>query len=516
MRYTRNPALDSRPAPERRRRCCRTPLAQALTLAGSTNPWAGPPRPHRRVLTLLTLTLAALLGLLSACSSGNDSQTEEVPRVTSGESAAFAEPAAEAAEDVVDTAADEMFMSDDMDMEDHSAGDGDHAAPASGDASENALAVETALTPVDLGREIIYRASVAVEADDVTVATREAVAIVGELGGIVFSQTTRGEPQPRAEITFKVLPADFSTALERLAGVGRLVNQSVSADDVTERVVDLASRITTASKSVVRLRDLLDEATDLEDVAEIENSLLRRETTLETLRAQLRTLRDQVDLATITLTITQSPTVLPDTAMVVTAWVSDEAEDPCLGNQDITVEPDSVIYLCLEVENTGASELTDISLRWRNVRLNVDSFEARRGSFDRIEPGELLAATLAVPVEEGRLGGRIATRGLEIRLEAEAVPVDTDGTALTMVRRSSAVWVQARTHDSLPGFADSIGSGAGFLRSILSVALIALGWLVPFLPLMAVLGALGWWLNRRQQHRPAPVTSERDEEATND
>ena len=129
-----------------------------------------------------------------------------------------------------------------------------------------------------------------------------------------------------------MLPGDFSTALERLAGVGKLVDQSISADDVTERVVDLESRISTAETSVARLRRLLEEAVDLEDVAQIEGELLDRETTLEVLRGQLRTLRDQVDLATITLTITQSPTVLPDTGIMAQAWVSDDADDdPCLG-----------------------------------------------------------------------------------------------------------------------------------------------------------------------------------------
>ena len=43
-----------------------------------------------------------------------------------------------------------------------------------------------------------------------------------------------------------MLPDDFSTVLGRLARVGKLVDQSISADDVTERVVDLESRISTA------------------------------------------------------------------------------------------------------------------------------------------------------------------------------------------------------------------------------------------------------------------------------
>ena len=210
------------------------------------------------------------------------------------------------------------------------------------------------------------------------------------------------------------------------------------------------------------MRRLLEEAVKLEDVAQIERELLDRETTLEVLRGQLRTLRGQVDLATITLTIHQSPTVLPDTGILVGAWISDDPDDPCLGTEHFTAEPDSTLYFCLEVENTGASALTDVSVRSRNVRLDVDAFETLQGSFDRIEPGELLVAVLEVPMEAGRLAGRVATRGLEIGLEAEAVPVDAQGAELPEVFGDTYVWVDARTDDSLPGFADSVSDGAGF------------------------------------------------------
>ena len=439
------------------------------------------PRRPSRILALALL--GAVLVLLSACAGDDEADT----------AASLAAPAA------LDEA--EFEMAGAATAEEASE---PTAAPAPTttrlDAGDS-LAVPTALTPADLGREIVYRATISVQADDVTAASNEAVAIVQGLGGIVFSQTTRTEPQPRAEIVFKVLPTDFSTALERLAGVGKLVDQSISADDVTERVVDLESRISTAETSVTRLRRLLEEAVDLEDVAAIERQLLDRETTLEVLRGQLRTLRDQVDLATVTLTITQSPTVPPDTGIEVAAWVSDDADDPCLGAQHLTADPDSTVYLCLEVENPGASTLTDVSVRSLDVRLDIGAFETRQGGFDRIEPGGLLVAVLEIPVEDGRLAGRVATRGLEIRLEAEAVPVDAEGTELPEVSGSTYVWLDSRTDDSLPGFRDSISDGAGFLRSLGGVALVAIGVLIPFLPFVVVIIALVWWRRRRRRAR---------------
>ena len=364
---------------------------------------------------------------------------------------------------------------------------------------DSGLAVPTALTPADLGRDIIYTAEISVQADDVEAASREAVAIVQGLGGIVFSQTTRTEPRPRTEITFKVLPDNFSTALERLSGVGKLVDQSISSDDVTEIIVDLRSRIITAEASVDRLRNFLQQATDLEDVAQLERELLDRETTLERLRGQLRTLQNQVDLATITLAITQSPTVLPDTGIMVTAWVSEDADDPCLGVQNITVEPEARVYLCLEVENTGTSALTDVEVSTRNLRLNLDNFQTTQGRFTRIEANELMAAVLELPIEEGRLAGRVATRGLPVELEVTATPVDFDGTALDEVWGESVVWVAVDTDDALPGFGDSVSDGASGVVAVFSVILIVVGVVLPFLPIIAVIAAVIWWIRRRRQ-----------------
>ena len=441
--------------------------------------------PNYFVLALL----AAFVVLVSACGADASSDSAAVQgRVAAPESAAASADERAAADTMAETQAVGGSSSD------------GEAAPA----RSAALGAPTALTPADFGRDIVYRATITVEVDDVAAASGEAVAIVQGLGGIVFAQTTRTEPEPVAEMTFKVRPGDFAAALEALAGVGELVDQSISSDDVTERVVDLESRITTAEASVVRLRKLLEEAAELEDVALLERELLDRETTLETLRGQLRTLEGQVDLATITLTIYQSPDVLPEAAILVMASVSHNPDDQCLGNQHITVEPDAMVYVCLEVQNLGASTLTDVEISPENVGIDVDSFTALEGSFDRIEPGGLLVASLSEPVVEGRLAGRLATRGLEIGLTVEAVPVDAGGALLEEVSGYASVWVDVVEEGSWPGFFDSVVNGAGALRVIVGVVLIVFGVLVPFLPIFAGVIALIWWRRRRRRSTEAP------------
>ena len=380
-------------------------------------------------------------------------------------------------------------------------------AEATGDGSAGAaLAMSTASIPADYGRDVIYRATISVQAPDVAAATRDAVAIVQGLGGIVFGQEIRTRPAPSSVITFKVLPQDFSTALERLAGVGELVDQQISADDVTERIVDFESRIITAEASVLRLRKFLEEATDLENVALLERELLNRETDLETLRGQLRTLEDQVGLATITLTIFQLPAVVPETGMSVAAWVSTDPDDPCLGSETIVVEPEATVHFCLEIENTGELALADVRVRSETLRLRSDAagptmntFTPIQGNFDRIEPGEWLVATLSEPVTEGRLAGRVAARGLDIVFEVAATPVDPDGAELLDLVDSYWVFVHVEEDDTL-SFPSAIRAGADALVAAARFVAVVVGVLLPFTPVIALVGGLVLWIRRRRRH----------------
>ena len=150
------------------------------------------------------------------------------------------------------------------------AADGESSLPSSKDAGLPAA------TPADLGRDVIYRGTVSVRAPDVEAAACEAVSIVQGLGGFVFGQQVSSSPEPESHLTFKVMPADFMPVLDSLAGVGELVEKRITADDVTERIVDFRSRIATAEASVLRLRGLLQEAPDLENVALIERELVQR------------------------------------------------------------------------------------------------------------------------------------------------------------------------------------------------------------------------------------------------
>ncbi|MDE0187513.1 MAG: DUF4349 domain-containing protein [bacterium] len=359
--------------------------------------------------------------------------------------------AAEAAAEAAVMAAEEAEMA----TEEAMAAEKESDVSSVDDGSAGAVVeLSTANSPAAFGRDVIYRAWVSVEAPDVAAATNQAISVVQGLGGFVFGQQTRSRPSAYSEIVFKVLPEDFSVALARLSQIGELVDQQISADDVTDRIVDLQSRITTAQASVIRLRSFLETATNLENVAFYEGELLIRETDLERLRGQVRTLQDQVALATITLAISQlpdQPIILPNTGLLVTAWMSTGGEDPCLGSKDISVRRDDTVNFCVEVANKGETTLTDVELHSDVLLLDINPFVLERGSFNRIEPGQFLTATLTEEMIKGRLASRIATRGLEILIEATATPGNAAGGALGTISDRTRITVTAQEVIPNPG-----------------------------------------------------------------
>jgi hypothetical protein len=158
-----------------------------------------------------------------------------------------------------------------------------------------------ALLVADPTRAIIYTARLTVAVDDVPAATRQALTIVEQAGGLLFDQDSTLGDDPATTLVVKVPPDALGPTLDSLAGLGEAASRSQQAQDVTAEMVDIDSRVATLEASVARLRGFLDVAETAEELATIESELSIRESELESLQAQQRQLAAQVQLATITV-----------------------------------------------------------------------------------------------------------------------------------------------------------------------------------------------------------------------
>ncbi len=153
-------------------------------------------------------------------------------------------------------------------------------------------------------RSIISKASLTVRVKDVRAAARDAASRAAAAGGLVAAEQTQAQPdQPEnasAVLTLRI-PADrLEQLLGQLAGLGQLVTQDQSADDVTTQVVDVNARLKSQQASVARIRALLAQARTIGEIVAIESELSQREAAVESLAAQSKALADQTSLATVT------------------------------------------------------------------------------------------------------------------------------------------------------------------------------------------------------------------------
>lgn len=351
-----------------------------------------------------------------------------------------------------------------------------------------------AIQPPDIGRDIIFTADLTVAVTDVAAAGDEATSVIQGLGGFLFGQRTTASPEPSSVLTFKVFPEDFSEALSRLAEIGEVRTQNVSADDVTERIVDLESRINTAEASVERLRGFLAEASSIEVIADLENQLLERETQLETLRGQLRTLGDQVSLATIVVTFTEAA-ARPEIRVEATGYRGHDGSGlSCPDRPELRVDEGDDVTLCYEITNVGDTALADLMVRDPVLDIELGDMLVVFGDLEEsLEPGQsvLLAYEL------------VAERDIRTQTTVVATPVDEEGTPLPGREAAStgSFFVDAVDPGGIPGFGEALGESWELLVTLGQILLLVAGSLVPFvwIPILV------WALLRVRKKRKEPT-----------
>ncbi|MFE2513059.1 DUF4349 domain-containing protein [Streptomyces naganishii] len=189
------------------------------------------------------------------------------------------------------------------------------AADGSGSARGGGAAPGSQATgaPKLTASSIIRTASLTVRVKDVPKALEMARTTAENAGGYVGDETTSRDEEGHEEtrVVLRVPSARYDEVLTGLAGTGRLIERTAKAQDVTDQVVDVDSRVKSQRASVARVRALMDKATKLGDVVTLEGELSRREADLEALLAQQASLKDRTSLATITLSLSQNPVTEP-------------------------------------------------------------------------------------------------------------------------------------------------------------------------------------------------------------
>ncbi|KAF4410286.1 MULTISPECIES: DUF4349 domain-containing protein [Streptomyces] len=167
---------------------------------------------------------------------------------------------------------------------------------------------DTRKAPVLAAEHVIRTATITVRVEDVPTAVGEARSAAENAGGYIGDETTDrdGSGHEQSRLVLRVPQQEYDEILEKLAGTGKLIERKVEAKDVTDQVVDVESRLKSQQASVNRVRELMEDATQLSDIVSLEGELSTRQAELEALKAQQASLEERTAMATVTLVLSET------------------------------------------------------------------------------------------------------------------------------------------------------------------------------------------------------------------
>lgn len=180
------------------------------------------------------------------------------------------------------------------------------SAAGTGASQAGSFAENTSLTALPVTQSIIYTASVTVRTVHLTQAAARATQLARAAGGYVSSENTalnRTHPdRSTVSLQLKIPVGAYQAALGALSTqLGARLALSQHAQDVTQTVADVTSRVTSAEAAISQLRSLLRHAGSVGSLLTVQNQINAEESGLESLLARQRALNHETSFATITL-----------------------------------------------------------------------------------------------------------------------------------------------------------------------------------------------------------------------
>lgn len=104
-----------------------------------------------------------------------------------------------------------------------------------------------------------------------------------------------------AYMTVQIPVEKFDDFMEDARGVGKVITESSSSENVTSDVLSLESRIKSEKASLERLESLLDDANSVDEVLSVERAVQERKSNIASLEMQSSSLRNQAAKSTVVI-----------------------------------------------------------------------------------------------------------------------------------------------------------------------------------------------------------------------
>ena len=168
--------------------------------------------------------------------------------------------------------------------------------------------------PVDqIERMVVQDTDMSLLVKDVMVVINSVEKTVVDLGGYMVSKNiNRPEEAATGYITVRVPIEKRESALELFRKMSvRVVSENVYGRDVTDQYVDIEERISTLEKTKAKMQLILDQATKVQDLMNIQTQLNQIQQQIDALKGQQKYLEQTAKLTRITVTLSTDELALP-------------------------------------------------------------------------------------------------------------------------------------------------------------------------------------------------------------
>ncbi len=169
--------------------------------------------------------------------------------------------------------------------------------------------------------QLVKRAELSVEVEDMDEAIQQTMAIARSLGGDVL--TLQNQMPSNETIThsafveLRVPQNQLDDILDQLAELGTVERQTLSAEDVSAQLVDFEARLRNLRKAEEMTLGIMERSGEIGEVLQVSQELRNIRASIEQIDGQLSALKTRVSYSTISLNLTRPGAATPSQTGIV-------------------------------------------------------------------------------------------------------------------------------------------------------------------------------------------------------
>lgn len=181
-------------------------------------------------------------------------------------------------------------------------------------ASNEETAIASAQAPRTLP-QLIKKAELTLVVGSIDKSMQQVSALVkkqqGDILGFQESQPTDPSSRQTASMQLRIPSQKLDATLDALAKLGSVESRSLTAEDVSDQLVDFQARLKNLRKSEEALLKIMERSGTVRDVLQVSQQLSNTRESIERISAQLKSLQNQVAYSTINLNLQAAVSAAP-------------------------------------------------------------------------------------------------------------------------------------------------------------------------------------------------------------